>query len=83
METASTPSDRCDRATAATEQPLRQRSRQGLKLPATGRPPLVFQDERVEFEGNAYTRVEKYETGQTIRLGAFADVEVRVSDVIR
>jgi len=34
-------------------------------------------------EGNAYTRVEKYEPGQTVRLGAFPDVEVRVSDVIR
>src|SRR6478609_2700628 len=32
---------------------------------------------------NAYTRVEKYEPGQAIRLGAFNDVEVRVSDVIR
>jgi len=34
-------------------------------------------------EGNAYTRVEKYEPGQAIRLGAFSDVEVRVSDVLK
>jgi Uma2 family endonuclease len=32
---------------------------------------------------NVYTRVGKYEPGQSIRLGAFTDVEVRVSDVIR
>ena len=34
-------------------------------------------------EGNAYARVEKYEPGQSIRLGAFSDVEIRVSDVLR
>ena len=34
-------------------------------------------------EGNAYARVEKYVLGQAIRLGAFSDVEVRVSDVMK
>src|SRR6186713_372360 len=34
-------------------------------------------------EGNAYACVEKYGPGQAIRLGAFNDVEVRVSDVLR
>ena len=34
-------------------------------------------------EGNAYACVERYEPGQAIRLGAFSDVEVRVSDVLR
>jgi len=34
-------------------------------------------------EGSAYTHVEKFEPGQAIRLGAFSDVEVRVSDVMR
>jgi Uma2 family endonuclease len=34
-------------------------------------------------EGNTYARVEKYAPGQSIRLGAFSDVEVRVSDVLR
>jgi len=33
--------------------------------------------------GNAYAHVEKYGPGQAIRLGAFNDVEVRVSDVLR
>ncbi|MEI9937717.1 MAG: Uma2 family endonuclease [Pseudomonadota bacterium] len=33
--------------------------------------------------GNAYAHVEKYAPGQAIRLGAFSDVEVRVSDVIK
>ena len=33
--------------------------------------------------GNAYSHVEKYGPGQAIRLGAFNDVEVRVSDVLR
>jgi Uma2 family endonuclease len=34
-------------------------------------------------QGGEYTRLQKYERGQSIRLGAFADVEVRVSDVMR
>jgi Uma2 family endonuclease len=34
-------------------------------------------------ESNAYARVEKYEPGQSIRLGAFNDVEVRVADVMK
>ena len=34
-------------------------------------------------EGILYARVEKYEPGQSIRLGAFSDVEIRVSDVLR
>ena len=34
-------------------------------------------------QGSEYTRVEKYQPGQSIRLGAFNDVEVRVSDVMR
>jgi Uma2 family endonuclease len=34
-------------------------------------------------EGNAYARVETYAPGQSIRLGAFSEVEVRVSDVVR
>jgi len=34
-------------------------------------------------EGNAYARVEKYGPGESVRLGAFSDVEVRVSDVLR
>lgn len=34
-------------------------------------------------EGSAYARVEKYGPGQSVRLGAFSDVEVRVSDVLR
>jgi Uma2 family endonuclease len=34
-------------------------------------------------EGHAYARVESYGPGQAIRLGAFSDVEVRVSDVLR
>lgn len=34
-------------------------------------------------EANGYTRIEKYEPGQAIRLGAFSDVEVRVSDVMQ
>jgi len=34
-------------------------------------------------EGDVYTRVERYEPGQSIRLGAFNDVAVRVSDVMK
>ena len=34
-------------------------------------------------DGNAYAHVEKYGPGQAIRLGAFSDVEVRVSDVLK
>jgi Uma2 family endonuclease len=34
-------------------------------------------------EGNAYARLETYAPGQAIRLCAFPDVEVRVSDVLR
>jgi Uma2 family endonuclease len=32
---------------------------------------------------DSYTRVEKFERGQVIRLGAFTDVEVRVSDLLK
>ena len=34
-------------------------------------------------EGSAYARVEKYEPGQSIRLGAFPDVEIPVSSVVK
>jgi len=34
-------------------------------------------------EPNGYARVERYEPGQAIRLGAFSDVEVRVSAVMK
>ena len=34
-------------------------------------------------DGNAYGHVEKYEPGQAVRLGAFPDVEIRVSDVLK
>jgi Uma2 family endonuclease len=36
-----------------------------------------------EVSGDAYARLEKYERGQAVRLGAFNDVEVRVSDVMK
>jgi hypothetical protein len=32
---------------------------------------------------DSYARVEKFERGQVTRLGEFADVEVRVSDVLK
>jgi Uma2 family endonuclease len=34
-------------------------------------------------EGSAYGRIDRYEPGQSIRLGAFNDVEIRVSDVVK
>ena len=34
-------------------------------------------------EGNSYAHVEKYAPGQSICLGAFPDVTVRVSDIVR
>lgn len=34
-------------------------------------------------EGTAYARVERFEPGQSIRLGAFSDVEIRVADVMK
>jgi Uma2 family endonuclease len=36
-----------------------------------------------EISGDAYTRLEKYEHGQTVRPRAFSDVEVRVADVMK
>ncbi len=36
-----------------------------------------------EPDGNAYALFEKYEPGQSIRLGAFSDVEVAVSRVLK
>ena len=33
-------------------------------------------------DGNAYAHVERFEPGQSIRLGAFPDVEVRVSAIL-